>query len=235
MEVMPSTASGKGNRFFEPWFPPVFKPEIDEKTGISFIDILFALVIGQVLLEVQWSSFYPVVTTRHVAMVVAAFVTIASWIGYNNSHNKPQYRIRFVNWPLIQFFIDILLVFFYWLMVVAAEDNGLDGSSPAVLARWLFAIFLLYVLWDFTSWRITKYGSPRVQNARHPRLRFVITIAFALFSAIAWIWASNVEMTTCTEYRIDLVLIGITLLFRIAKDLESRKRVGTVEKKVVTQ
>ena len=224
MESKPSARSEIKSKFLEPWFRPIFKPIRDTKTGISFIDILFALVIGQVLLEVRWPSLYPVITTGHASMLVAAFVTIASWIGYNNSHNKPQYRIQFINWPLIQFFIDISLVFFYWLMVIAAEDDGHDGSSPAVLAKLLLFIFSLYILWDITSWRISKYESESSQSARRRIHRFLITLGSTVLSAVAWWVASTIEMTARAEYWIDSALILISLGFRFAKDWQSRKQ-----------
>src|SRR5688572_29913526 len=90
--------------------------------GISFVDVLFALVIAKIL---DTAANWDALVAEGVGHVLVAFtLTVTSWIGYHNSLNRPRYFIRFANLPLIQFSIDVLLVVVYWFTA-----SYVDGAS----------------------------------------------------------------------------------------------------------
>ena len=83
-------------------------PTIDRTTsGISFVDILFALAVGEVLAPlVPWAANHakhslpaPIVWNLAVALVLI----LTSFIGYHNSQNRPLFTVRFVNVSLCKF------------------------------------------------------------------------------------------------------------------------------------
>lgn len=97
--------------------------EKDERlVGLSFIEVLFAIVVARALDPLADFPKLPGVGLSHLA--VAGVLTIASWIGYHNSWNRPRYFIRFPNLPLGQFLVDAALVVTYWLTAVWAEGSG---------------------------------------------------------------------------------------------------------------
>lgn len=71
------------------------------RVGLSFIEVLFALVVARTLDPLVKYSSIPVVGWSHLA--VAFVLAVTSWIGYHNSWNRPRYFIRFANLPLWQF------------------------------------------------------------------------------------------------------------------------------------
>src|SRR4051794_32415538 len=99
------------------------KGSVDEsRIGITFVDVLFALVIGEILgpLRTYWTI--PQAGWSHLA--VALTLTLGSWVGYHSSANRPQYMISFFNWPTFQFLLDIGMVMTYWIAATSVETKG---------------------------------------------------------------------------------------------------------------
>lgn len=66
---------------------------IDEtRVGLSFIEVLFALVVARALDPLADYSKIPGVGLSHLA--VAFVLTVTSWIGYHNSWNRRRYLTR---------------------------------------------------------------------------------------------------------------------------------------------
>jgi hypothetical protein len=144
------------------------------KVGISFVDVLFALVVGEVLSPLRRWWTIPGPGWSH--LVLAAVLVLTSWIGYHNSTNRPKYEIAFVNLPLWQFVLDISMVIAYWFTATSAElpehSPVMDLPAPrgsAVPEAILVAVcFLLYVLWDEVGRQIKKsslYGASSLSLA----------------------------------------------------------------------
>src|ERR1022692_556369 len=93
------------------------------KVGLGFVEVLFALVVGKILEPISWHVTSVIPWPGRVQLILAAVVTLTSWIGYHNSINRPQFKITFVNWPLAQFVIDFLLVADYWLLATSAQTS----------------------------------------------------------------------------------------------------------------
>jgi hypothetical protein len=196
---------------------------IDEtRVGLSFIEVLFALVVARALDPLADFSKIPGVGLSHLA--VAFVLTVTSWIGYHNSWNRPRYFIRFANLPLWQFVIDVLLVVAYWFTAVSAEGTG-TGLGKDVSARpealCVAIAFVLYCLWDQVGVAIRRSDlyekSPPSRDV--PRRRYVtrwcaaIAVVFAVF-----VWSINPRSSTVIIV-IDWLLIALILAFRFTKEM----------------
>lgn len=192
--------------------------------GVSFIDVLFALVIGSIFS--RWSS-NPVRPAFGISHLLLAFVvTITSWIGYHNSRSRPQYQIRFVNLPLIQFGIDVALVITYWLLVNSAELASGHADTPHADVRWdtiyVAVAAVLYVAWDLAALQLRK-------DARYTRMTMANDVPArryisALLAVATVALAAIINLTGLAQNRpsgavlVDAVLIVLVLTYRIAKD-----------------
>ena len=70
----------------------------EEKVGITFVDLLFALVVGEILTPLQRWWTIPATGWSHLA--VALVLAVASWIGYHTSANRPRYSIKILKLAL---------------------------------------------------------------------------------------------------------------------------------------
>ena len=209
-------------------------PKLDERSvGIGFVDVLFALVMGQILASVNWNVLHSAdwagLFSRphpHIAnLLVATVVTLASWIGYHNSVNRPRFKIRFINWPLLQFVVDIVLVLDYWLLATLAGGSAGVPPSSRLTAFLVFLAFLLYCFWDLISFLIgrqRKYQEliqpPEDRWPGYNLRRNATTWLCALLILIAWQVDAHINESTASIYLLDIAIIGVVVGFRIAKD-----------------
>jgi hypothetical protein len=205
--------------------------QLDDKlVGITFIDVLFALVIGKLLEPFATAKSIPTAGMTH--LLLAGVVTIGSWIGYHNSLSRPHYVIRFVNLPLAQFLIDVALVVVYWLLAITAE-----GTTPAIPrpvsavpeARYVMIGFLLYSAWDLVALRIrqTEQATGATTTADVPARRRV-TYVFSAVSAVTWalLWWTDPRSTSLVVLA-DAWLIAVAIAYRLGKEwVSSAKAVG---------
>lgn len=193
----------------------------DDKVAIDFVDILFALVVGEALLALNRVLQMPAAGVSH--LVFAALLTITSWIGYHSSPHRFIGTITFnVREPaglvhLAKFTLDVVLVVLYWVAVQTTEWGfSSTGQSPSW--RWstmiAASIFGIYVLWDLVAWlgewdnRGAWIDSRRVVSAV-----FFIIMLIALGAAALWSPTGNYGVTI-----VNVVLIAVTILYRVAKD-----------------
>ena len=133
-------------------------PRIDDSSvGISFIDVLFALVIGYAITPI--AKWWEIPAAGWIHLATAGLMTLTSWIGYHNSRNRPRFVIGFFNLPFLQFVLDVAMVVVYAFSVFTAEGLT-EGStdSPAVFPEAVLVLiaFALYVAWDQVGVRIKK-------------------------------------------------------------------------------
>ncbi|WP_162795892.1 hypothetical protein [Nonomuraea lactucae] len=200
----------------------------DHKVGVTFIDVLFALVVGRMMESATDAEQLPSSAVAH--LILAATVTLLSWVGYHNSVYRPQYEIKVFNYPFWQFVIDVLLVGLYWLMATTAEYkpqgdpwNGPHSAEPEALT--VFAIFALYVIWDEIGRRISNNpaykddtDTPDRIRRRHVTWFFAIAVMGSLIVVLL--------MRPKTETAIiltDVALVVIVILYRVAKDWPKAK------------
>jgi hypothetical protein len=193
----------------------------DGDVGIDFIDILFALVVGQALVVLTRALKIPAPGLAHLAF--ATILTVTSWIGYHRSGHRYTGQITFdvrkaSNLiPLAKFTLDILLVVLYWVAVQSTEWGfSSKGQSPSW--RWTTiiaaSVFGIYVLWDLLAWR--GEGSNRGAWANSRRIVsvvfFIITLIVLVVAAL-WAPRGNPGVTA-----INVTLILVTIAYRVAKD-----------------
>lgn len=197
---------------------PKRKPALDERiVGISFVDVLFALVIGEVLSPLRDPSKIPGVGAAQLG--VAALLTLTSWVGYHNSRNRPGHFIRFPNLPLAQFVLDISMVVTYWLTAVGAESarERPDARAEAVLVA---AAFILYALWDIVGYLIRreKDYERRVPEDDAPARRHTTYVFAVLTCAVAFVALGADTHSARSVYIFDGVLAGLIIAFRFVKE-----------------
>jgi len=203
---------------------PIDRIEVDDRlTGINFIEVLFALVVARTLEPIAQYESIPAVGWSH--LVVAGVLTIASWIGYHNSQNRPRFFIRFRSplSPLWQFCIDVALVVVYWLTAISAEGTGSElGRTPSAGPESLLVAiaFVLYCLWDQVglSIRRDRRFARRLIENDNPARRVVTRIFAAGAISLAIITLAIAPRSTGWIVGIDGALVALLLGFRIAKD-----------------
>lgn len=162
------------------------KTNVDIKKETSeiyahFIDILFAVVIGQSFALLNSQEGYkswlaqPSENTFGIATLLLIYgLVITSWVGYHRS-------IRF--YPIknpLRFVIDISLLFVYYMGFVSAKNFE-------IIITWIFPFsFLLYTVWD--ALRLWEYHAQK-SSAKDLIKRFLISLFFtAGFFTIAAVY-----------------------------------------------
>ena len=220
------------------------RPRVDPgRVGITFVDVLFALVVGLALAPLgNWWKISPAGWSH---LAVAITLTLLSWIGYHNSANRPQWVIGFINLPFFLFALDITMVITYAFAVFTAETVTKGASTlPSILPEaWAVAVsFVLYALWDFANLRLKRHPPyaaawQRAQDdgllQSHERLptdrpyRRYVTLYFLAISVESIVIAYRAE----AEYRhlpvqwavgFDVWLVVLLFAYRIAKDWQFR-------------
>ncbi|BBH17195.1 hypothetical protein Back2_14820 [Nocardioides baekrokdamisoli] len=180
-------------------------------TGLSFVDLLFALAVSEYLTVID-NRTLSAVDWWHVG--VGGTLTIGSWIGFHNSRFRTTTRIEFFNRALFATLIDIALVVIYWLLPSKwiGGTNGIPRTPDAVGVAVLVGLaFLLYSAWDALS--------RRPSDARRHKTRRAVTYAFTAASiAIAagvMLWSPTAP---CKVIGVDVALICLLLGYRWTKD-----------------
>jgi hypothetical protein len=197
---------------------------------IDFIDPLFAVAvhIGFVegLLKESWLHDRNFPTHlgdwANLSLFVAAFWTlVASWVGYHKSiQTKPIIRGE-------RFVVDILLLTLYILTLLYFRD-------PFALGVLMFAIYVLYIAWDFyktKEYKDTYYGAQATETpgvmkylglclgewlkpGLHPNLQsVVVTFGWAVFFLFL------VPFTLFPETRTEWGKIGFAATLIVANSI----------------
>jgi hypothetical protein len=204
------------------WWQPSRPPTIDKRnTGVTFVDVLFALVVGKIL-DTSVNGALPLAAIGH--LLVGAVLTIASWVGYHNSVNRVQYFLRFWNLPIVMFLIDILLVYIYWLVPVTTVHYEVAGLSPQPEAFRSTALVTsaacLYVAWDFIALRMRKSDKypARPEEQDIPGRRYASMLLFGLTAAVLIVVCWKHPNSDTPVIAVDVVLILLLLGYRTLKE-----------------
>lgn len=190
--------------------------------GVDFVDILFALVVAEILTPLRHPK--EILSVGYAHLGVAAVLTLASWVGYHHSSNRADRKFRLLPNDRVMwlFVLDIAMVVLYWL--AAAQAEVLDHEArfvPTASARpesWIVvASFVLYALWDaLSAWE--KAGDRRVLTRLTSR-RWLTISCLVIGLAIAIV----VELVDPTHgvaiVAADTVLVALLLGYRVAKEL----------------
>jgi hypothetical protein len=215
-------------------------PKVDPgHVGVTFVDVLFALVVGYMLTplaawwKIPWSGWGD--------LGVAAVLTLTSWIGYHNSSSNPKWVISFPNLPLLVFILDISMVVAYAFSVfVATSITSGASQQPRMLPEAVVVAvsFLLYCLWDWVNSRIKKAQGYQhawehaVTNGvlkksdvfplDYPERRTVTVACFftaAGAAAVAYGYDNRIaRLSQMSVVTFDVVLVALLILFRLAKE-----------------
>ena len=207
------------------------RKRVDEgSVGISFVDVLFALVIGKILDAVSWPHVHPLWTIQHANLALASMLTLTSWVGYHNSANRPKFKIRFFNWPLVQFTLDIAMVFLYWTAASAAGSSSNSDHLTTQMALIVFETFVLYFIWDIvgifigrnTDYQTILKADPIWKNedpwSFHPA-RASATPVLMIAAGAIWVASRHGTFHSHTgAYTADALVGLVLILFRFWKD-----------------
>jgi len=193
------------------------------KVGLGFVEVLFALVVGKILEPISWHGTAAIPWPARTQLILAAVVTLTSWVGYHNSINRPQFKITFMNWPLAQSVIDILLVADYWLLATSAQTNMKAKPSASPQAILVLAAFVLYLLWDLVGWKIGSSRSyAQLRDADNPWVfrpwRLAVTAGGVVAAAVTTGIALAIDSTAMAVIVMNIVLIGEVLAYRWLKE-----------------
>jgi hypothetical protein len=216
------------------------KPRVDPgRVGLTFVDVLFAFVIGLALTPL--GTWWKISLAGRMHLGVAVTLTLFSWIGYHNSVNRPQWVIGFINLPFFCFMLDISMVITYAFAVFTAETVTPGASPiPSLLPEaWVVVVsFVLYALWDLANLRLKlhapyKEAWKRAQDRgdlketetfpTDIRRRRTVTLVGLGVSLVSLATAAQVEVAHTTPSRpwivgFDAWLVLLLLLYRVAKD-----------------
>ena len=233
MGTSPSNPAGKsteGRRHDAFWNPirsslqnSIPLPQRDLQTvGTVFIDVLFGVVVAKAL---DLSSTGQRTIAEQLSLFVAIVVTVTAWIGYHNSRNRARYTISFFNLPLLQFAMEIALVYIYWLLVVSSTrtSGGKSGiASTPVLAEAVLVTcyFALSCCWDLAALamrRASKYSAMPMEDDR-PRRRLV-TRAFLLIFIVLTVIVVLARPLGGVSIMFTAVMIIIVVMHRWVQNL----------------
>jgi hypothetical protein len=210
----------------------------DGRTIIDFVDILFALVVGQVL-EVlpRWNAM-AADERSHLAFVFV--LTLGSWVGYHSSENRESGEVSFDLWSpirriaLAKLAIDVALVITYWL---AAQNLQPGSAAPSVRGSLATAAVtsVLYVLWDLCSFfdpRRLERGSEGSWRAYFSWRRgcsygFLATIAITI--AVVGITGPRTDWAFAAT---NIVLTALAVGYRVAKEIRNGRTASGSESTV---
>lgn len=188
---------------------------------VRFIDILFAVVIGQSFVLINSETNFrpwfakPLENAFGIATILLVYgLVITSWIGYHRSTHVFPIRRPF------RFVIDIVLLFFYYMGFVNAGDFE--------LVTWVFFItFLLYVLWDV--FRLAEYYDKK-DSLRELLKRLVISAVFAgVFFAVVEMFIYLKASVAGIQWAFFVVILFLLILYRYLKWYRNQ-RVSSVNK-----
>lgn len=196
--------------------------EDTRSVGLMFIDFLFAFVISKIF-ELSTTTGLDASSYSH--LIVAATVTVASWIGYRSSNNRRSYKVAFFNLPLLQLSVELAHMYLYWLLAATVErvpTLSTSSSSPSLLPESLLlvAIFALYIAWDRIAFLMRKSDHyPGLDLAGDRPGRRVVTVFFfvlvCLFSGVVAILSPHSEPMLVVG---DVLLVAVVIGHRAAQN-----------------
>ncbi len=188
---------------------------------VPFIDILFAVVLGQSFIILSSILQDPWKTQLRLPVVFAVYALVmTSWYGYHQSVKV----VRVLStW---RWLIDVMLLFVYYAGFVAAE--GIDSTkifatfNPVLLV--FMTTFILYSLWD--GIRLLEYRSKPEMTQFRLKRRFATTLGFAI--VFVALWLSYILLPgTGTEWGYFVGIIVLLIAFRILKIYKEPKSAGS--------
>jgi hypothetical protein len=210
---------------FSPEASPSPNKDDAQAADINFVDILFALVVGEALDALTRAGTMTAAGRSHLAF--AGLLTLMSWIGYHNSPHRYIGQISFdLRAPrqltaLAKFLTDVGLVVLYWLAVRTTE-GGFTGSPthPSWRSSVLLALlsFGLYVVWDYLAWAAPRQQGKSRQKYRTRRRKtsWWFTAFVLLVAVVAWLAKPDTDWSVTA---VNVALCVLVVAYRFTKDM----------------
>jgi hypothetical protein len=196
------------------------KDESSTQLHLIFVEMLFALAIGQVAIDVgslvtlQIQGGTGIVTSLPVYfhLLLATMVIATSWVGWRNSRFSGSQMKNVFSLDFLELLVDVLLVIFYFLLVRLAElppdSSGAIVPDASPETGMIVVIMVSYVIWDLLSCRT---------DGRKLRLRVWASVVCLIVSLSAlWMLPLHSHRGTAVIL-MDMALLGLLFLFRAMK------------------
>lgn len=187
---------------------------------VSFVDILFAVVLGQsfvllnpIFLGLISGSFNPLVNAFQLVTIFLMYgLVTSSWYGYHHSVKRVEIT---TTW---RWLVDVLLLFVYYGGFAAAsqivETRTGDGFVP-VLAVFVVT-FMLYTIWD--AIRIAEYRSkPEFKEFKLVRRLGETTISMVALTVAAYFYLTQGQAIPGLEWAYLMGLVFLLVIYRLVK------------------
>jgi len=189
----------------------------DLKLRHLFISMLFALVVGELALasfivfdEIEFTQDWLVINKDRIAHLMVCLILITtSWVGWSNTFKDTNYPKLDSLWSrgYVLLLIDIVILIIYFGIVKNLDAIKVSSARAEVLG--IGYVFILYVIWDLV------YSSKKAP----------VRIIELLPSGLMCLFCFMVYFMALEKYPVwfvDLLLIGILLIFRVIKESQIR-------------
>lgn len=141
------------------------QPESKKQLHLTFVEMLFALAIGQIAIDLSKLIDYQLISSQTFWAVVPAYshlllafaVISTSWVGWRNSRFSGTHIKDVFTLDYIELAVDVILVFMYFVLARSVEipDSSNDSLSPIASfeAKAVAIIISTYAVWDIVSCR----------------------------------------------------------------------------------
>jgi hypothetical protein len=193
---------------------------------LTFIEMLFALAIGEVAIDVgslvslriEGSVDIASTLPAYSHLLLATMVIAASWVGWRNSEFSGSKIKSVFSLDFVELLVDVFLVICYFLLVRLAEiptSPCLAIVPDASREAWMIMVIMAtYVFWDFLSCRTE--GSKL-------KLRVWASGVSLAMSVIAVCFLPLHSHDRTAVILMDIALLALVFLFRAMKLHDWRK------------
>jgi len=158
---------------------------------IGLVDILFAVAVGGSFPKLVFNysdisisslpSHEAFFAYPNMALFIAYYMVILSWIGYHSMIEKFPYRYKTLT-GIARFMEDVFIVFIYIILMYSRKDSN-------IFIFWLIIIFILYGLNDcFRASEHNKFDNQVIKSYLFATLLFSIWAFFFIFSKGSSYW-----------------------------------------------
>ena len=196
------------------------QPESKNQLHLTFVEMLFALAIGQIAIDLSRLIDYQLISSQTFYAVVPAYshlllafaVISTSWVGWRNSQFSGTHIENVFTLDYIELAVDVILVFMYFVLARAVEipDSPNDSLSPnaSFEATAVAIIISTYAIWDLISCRTDKTKICQ---------RWWASISCAIISwLLVWLGIGGTKTVLAVLFA-DVSLIVLILTFRAMK------------------
>lgn len=187
---------------------------------LTFIEMLFALAIGEVAIDVgslvslriEGSVDIASTLPAYSHLLLATMVIAASWVGWRNSEFSGSKIKSVFSLDFLELLVDVFLVICYFLLVRLAEiptSSSLSVVPDASREAWMIMVIMaMYVFWDLLSCRT---------DGNKLRLRVWASGVCLVMSLIALCLLPLHSNDSTAVILMDVALLGLVFLFRAMK------------------